>query len=245
MSLRNSPASHRVFATSVLLVLGLGYLLAQVYLYTKEVKPMMDKGHSLVDGVAYTYNGVPTAEPRILVTLRGSMASTVSPKEFSSIQEWIAEGATPEGYEGAVANVIERSCASCHGESGYPPEITGYEDTLPLTEPDSGVDIAKLARMTHIHLLGIPMLMFMIGSLFIRTRFNEGFKIFVVVLPFLGMVWDVAHWWITKVEPSAAMGIIVGGILMGSGFGLQWVMTMWDIWIPLRKPKQPASTAPE
>jgi mono/diheme cytochrome c family protein len=234
MSLRNAPASHRAFATSVLLVLGLGYLLAQVYLYTKEVKPMMDEGHGLVEGVGYTYNGVPTAEPKILVSLRGSMASTVSPTEFEAIKAWIDDGATEAGYAGAVQNVIEKSCASCHSASGYPPVVTNYQDTLALTAPDSGVDIKKLARMTHIHLLGIPLLLFMIGSLFLRTRFSERLKVPLVILPFLGVVWDIAHWWITKMNPSAALGIIFGGILMGTGFGLQWALTMWDVWMPCK-----------
>lgn len=234
MTLRTAPASHRAFATSLLLVLGLGYLLAQVYLFTKEVKPMLDQGHGLVEGVGYTYNGVPSAEPRILVSLRGSMASTVTAAEFDAIKKWVADGATEETYVGPVSAIIENNCASCHGASGYPPVVTNYQDTLALTAPDSGVDIKKLARMTHIHLLGIPILFFMIGSLFIKTRYPERVKVVIVLLPFIGVVADIAHWWLTKMHPSAAVGIIVGGVIMGAGFGLQWVLTMWDVWMPVK-----------
>jgi hypothetical protein len=235
MSLRNAPASHRAFATAVILVIGLGYALAQVYLFSQKVKPMMDQGHGLVEGVGYTYNGMPSAEPRILVSLKGSMASTVSSAEYDAIKRWIDEEATQQGYAGAVANIIEKNCASCHGPNGYPPLVTNFEDTLPLTEPDSGMDIKKLARMTHIHVLGIPMVLFMLGVLFIRTRFPERIKVLLVILPFLGVVWDIAYWWLTKLDSSAAIGIVFGGALMGTGVGLQLVLTMYDVWMPYKQ----------
>ena len=235
MSLRTAPASTRVFASMVLLVLGLGYALAMVYLFSKEVKPMLEQGHGLVQGVAYTYNGVPTAEPRLLVSLRGTMASTVSPAEFDAIKRWIDGGATQEGYAGPVENIISANCASCHGQGGYPPQLTSFEDAVALTAPDTGVDIKKLARMTHIHVLGIPLLLFVLGSFFVKTRFPEALKAVLVVLPFVGVVWDIGHWWLTKLDASHATGIVVGGALMGAGFGLQWVMTAWDVWAPVKE----------
>jgi uncharacterized membrane protein len=237
MSLRTAPASTRVFVTMVLLVLGLGYLLAQVYLYSKEVKPKLDDGHGLVQGVAYTYNGLPTAEPKLLVSLRGSMSSTVNAAEVAAIKTWIDGGATQDGYTGIVANIIENNCGSCHGDSGYPPVVNNFETAVELTAPDTGVDIAKLARMTHIHLLGIPILFFMMGSMFIRTRYSEPLKVVIVILPFAGVIWDIAHWWLTKLEPSAAVGIIIGGVIMGSGFGLQWLLTLIDVWKPYKAPE--------
>jgi hypothetical protein len=241
MTIRTAPLSHRVFATSVLLTLGLGYALALVYLFAREVRPQRKQGHGLVQGVAYTYHGG-SAEPKLLVSLKGSMSGFVTPDEFRVISQWVGAGATEEDYNAAVGTIIENNCASCHNEDGYSPPLTSYAQVKPLAESDTGMDIGKLARSTHVHLLGIPLLFYILGHLFVRTRYREGLKAILVVLPFVGVIWDISHWWLTKLDPSQATGVIVGGTLMSLGFGAQWSMTLWDVWGPLRD--SPHVTAP-
>lgn len=233
MSLRREPLATRVFAVAILATLGLGYLLAMVYLYTQEVRPHRIEGHGIVQGVAITYHGVPT-EPRLLMSLRGSMADTVTPDELALIEQWITDGATEEGYAGGIDAIVQDKCASCHDEGGFLPILTGYEDVVPLTSADSGIGVKKLARMTHVHLLGIPLLFFILSSFFVRTRYPEMLKAALIVLPFLAVIWDIAHWWITKFEPSAAVGVVLGGALMSTGFVLQWGLIAWDVFAPLK-----------
>ncbi len=48
MSLRHGTFSERAFASAVLVVLGLGFGLAFVYLYANEIRPHQKMGHSLV-----------------------------------------------------------------------------------------------------------------------------------------------------------------------------------------------------
>jgi hypothetical protein len=88
--------------------------------------------------------------------------------------------------------------------------------------------------MTHVHVLGIPLLFFVLGSFFVRTRFSEGLKSALVVVPFVGVAVDVSHWWLTRQDPSYAPGIIIGGVLMNVGFGLMWLMIFYDVCAPLR-----------
>lgn len=233
MSLRTAPLSVRVFATSILATLGLGYLLAMVYLYATKVRPHQLQGHGLIQGVEYSYHGKP-AESRLISSLKGSMAATITPEEFDAISAWVSDGAPEETYGDVVGPIVENNCASCHDEGGYFPVITSFENVEPLTKADSGVDLKKLARMTHVHLLGIPLIFYILGALFVRTRYPEKLKAWLVVLPFVAIIWDIAHWWITKANPSAALGIILGGALMGVGFAAQWGMSLWDVWAPLR-----------
>jgi len=232
MTLRTAAFSVRVFATSVLVVLGLGFVLALVYLFTGHVQHFMAEGHTAVQAVEYTYHGLPTDEPRLLVSLRGTMAATVSATEFDQIRSWIDEGATEASYPEIVGPIIEKNCFSCHSKDGYYPPLEGFADVKPLTAPDSGMDFKKLARMTHVHLLGIPLIFYILGALFVRTRFNEKLKAAIVVLPFLGILVDITHWWLTKQTPNAAIGVVLGGALMSLGFGLQWLMTFHDVWFP-------------
>jgi len=237
LSLRLAPLSHRVLHGTLLLTFGLGYLLALIYLYAQEVRPHRLEGHGIVQSVANTYHGIPNESP-LLSSLRGSMASTVTPEEFETIRVWLEGGATEAGYAGPVADIIENNCKACHEtDGGYFPPLTGYADVSEFAKSGMGISVKKLARQTHVHLLGIPMLLFIMSWMFVQTRFDERWKAALVVLPFFGVVWDVAHWWITKLNPDAAAGVIFGGILMNLGFAAQWFMTAYDLLAKVKTPK--------
>ena len=230
MSLRHGTFSERMFASAVLLILGLGFALAFVYLYANEIHPHSIQGRGLIQGIARTYYGDRTST-RLENVLQGTMADSVSKGELKDIKAWIKAGATAEGFK-SVAPIFTNNCSSCHGEGGQSPKLTKFEEVSPLVQYDTGVALKTLARMSHVHLLGIPILLFMMGSLFVRTRYREGLKAFLLVLPFCGVVWDIAHWWITKRYESAALGIIIGGAMMGAGFGFQWLLTAMALWLP-------------
>jgi uncharacterized membrane protein len=222
--------SERAFASSVLIVLGIGFVLAFVYLYANEIQPHHQKGQDLIKGVANTYYGDRTSN-RLESVLHGKMAENVSREELTKIHQWIQDGATPEGYE-KVASIVTENCASCHDVAGDPPQISNYTQLHALVQYDTGVAIKSLARMSHVHLLGIPLLFFMLSSFFVRTRYREGLKAALIVLPFFGVLFDIGHWWLTKRYESAALGIIVGGAMMGCGFAWQWWLTAAELWLP-------------
>ncbi len=230
MTLNQTPLSVRVFATTVLLTLGTAYGLALLYLYAKEVKPSRQQGVGLVEGIAQTYHGVP-GETALIASLKGSMSAMIEGQEFVAFSDWIVEGATEEGYAG-VAPIVENNCASCHAEGGYYPKVENYADLKQLAAVDEGIDIQVLARMTHVHVFGIPLLFYILGALYVRTRYPERLKAVIIVLPFIGVFMDIGHWWLTKAAPTWALGVVLSGALMSTGFALQWSMTLWDIWRP-------------
>jgi len=230
MTLRHTPLSVRVFATTVLLTLGIGYGLGLLYLFGQKIKPAREQGVSVVKGVAHTYHGVP-GESALIAALKGSMSSMIEGEELVAFKEWVADGATEEGY-GRVAPIVEDNCASCHEPEGYPPLATNYAEIKALTVVDEGVSLKALARMTHVHIFGIPLLFYILGALYVRTRYREKVKAVIIVVPFIGVFMDILHWWLTKASPGFAVGIVLSGALMSSGFALQWAMTLWDVWAP-------------
>jgi hypothetical protein len=236
-SLRSAPLSQRVFATAVLLTLGIGFELSYVYLYAREIRPHQKQGRTAVESVIYTYHGAPE-RPRLLSALYGTMAPFVNATELAEIEAWIEAGAGEDAFASTVAPILQRKCASCHAEGKYSPALVTYAQVADLSRADRGIDLPKLARMTHVHVLGIPLLFYILGALFVRTRFAEGLKSALVVVPFVAIFWDISHWWLTKQDPTRARGVIVGAAMMSLGFGLQWTMTLWDVWWPL-----PASAA--
>jgi hypothetical protein len=232
-SLRSAPLSQRVFATAVLCTLGIGFALAYVYLYAREIRPHRQQGRGAVESVVYTYHG--SAErPRLIAALHGTMAAFVNEDELAAIEAWSKAGASEPEYTATIAPILQRKCASCHAEGKYPPTLVTYAQAADLARADRGMDLPKLARMTHVHILGIPLLFYILGALFVRTRFGERLKSVLVVLPFAAILWDISHWWLTKQDPTRARGVVVGSALMSVGFALQWAMTMWDIWAPQR-----------
>lgn len=233
-SLRLAPLSRRVLTATLLATFGLGYLLALIYMYAQEVRPHRLEGHGLVQSVANTFHGIPSESP-LLVSLRGSMSSTVSAEELAEIVKWVDAGAPEATFAEKVGPIMESNCVSCHSpDGGYFPPLTTYAEVAEFAKAGGGISVQKLARQTHVHLLGIPMLLFIMSWMFVQTRFSEKLKSGLVILPFLGVVWDVAHWWITKLNPDAAAGIVFGGILMNLGFAAQWFMTAFDVFAPFK-----------
>lgn len=231
-SLRNAVLSHRVFASVVLLSLGLGYAMSLVYLYAREIKPHQDMGHGLVQGIAHNYHGI-RSEPRLIASLRAGMRDFIVPDESRAISQWIATGGSEEVYATTVQPIIEEKCLSCHDQDGYPPILSDFSDVKLLIEVDTGMNVLALARVTHVHLLAIPLFFCILGALFIRTRFPEVVKSLVVVVPFVGIFADISGWWLTHYNPVGAWSVVLGGTLMSLGFGLMWIMTAYDIVTPV------------
>lgn len=113
MSLRHGTFSERMFASAVLLTLGLGFALAFVYLYANEIHPHRKQGHGLIQGVAQTYYGE-RSSTRLENVLQGSMADTVTKAELAQIKAWIKGGATKDDYA-KVEGLFTNNFASCHG----------------------------------------------------------------------------------------------------------------------------------
>ena len=231
-SLRSTPLSMRVFTTTLLLTLGVGYALSLVYLYVKKVEPHRVAGHGLVQGVAYNYNGIEDQAP-LLTALEGSMGNFVDPDELRTIDRWVGTGATEAVYRQEIEPILEKNCVSCHRQGAYEPALTSFAEVAKLTEAGKGMDVVKLARTTHVHVLAIPLLFYVLGALFVRTRFGEGLKSVIVVVPFVGIALDISHWWLTRRDPSHAMGVVIGGMLVSLGFGVMWLMTLYDVYAPL------------
>src|SRR6202140_524642 len=87
------PYSQRVLYTATLLVIGMGYLFALIYLFHTYAgraggNPMMVSYHDLV--TAYTGSGKGS---RLESALRGPMSTMLPPEESKTIIAWLQEGA--------------------------------------------------------------------------------------------------------------------------------------------------------
>jgi hypothetical protein len=238
LTLRTLHPPLRVLLTCFLLTMGLGYLAAAYYLFSGSVDPHRRMGMSLLAGVTAKYYGDRSGS-RLESGLRSMMSARLAPQEREAIIAWVRRGASREGF-GEVKSVLDRNCVTCHNRaSGLPvPPLTNFEEVKQLAQVDTGPTLAELARVSHIHLFGISFIFLLTGGIFVLSDMGWKWRAFIVALPFLTIWADIGAWWVTKYQPWFAWVVVISGALMGLALAVQILVSLWQMWWPLRVTKE-------
>jgi len=225
------PYSLRVLYTAALLVLGMGYLFALIYIfYTYAGKDGNPRSLSYQD-VVIGYSGSGKGS-RLEAALRGPMRAMLPAEHIDPIIAWVQEGAERARYEKDIKPTLERRCLSCHdGSNPHLVNLSGYENVKKMTELDTGAPIFTLVRVSHIHLFGITFIFFIMGLIFSHAYVRPVWlKCTVVALPFVFLTLDVSSWYFTKLYQPFAWVVMVGGGLMAASFAFMWAVSMYQLW---------------
>ena len=225
------PLSLRVLYTATLLVLGMGYLFALIYLFhTYSGKDGNPRDLSYDDIViAYTGSG---KSSRLESALRGSMSVMLPKEELAPLVAWVQEGAERAAFEKQIRPTLEKRCLACHdGSNPHLANLNGYDNVKKVTERDTGTGIFTLVRVSHIHLFGLTFVFFIVGSIFSHAYVRPVWlKCAVMILPFCALAMDVSSWYFTKLFQPFAFVVMAGGGLMGASFAFMWVVSMYQMW---------------
>ena len=105
-----------------------------------------------------------------------------------------------------------------------------YEQVAEFTKPDTGMTLAALVRVSHIHLFGMTFIFFIMGFIFSHAKVRPAWlKPLVIVTPFLMMITDIGSWYLTKLNAGFAWTIIASGAIMGLAFAFEWFVSMYQI----------------
>jgi hypothetical protein len=226
------PYSLRTLYTATLLVLGLGYLFALIYIFTTYAgraggNPWMLSYQDLV--VAYAGSG---KSSRLEAALKGPMSTMLPHEEVDAIAVWLQEGADRARYEKDIKPTLEKRCMSCHdGSNPHLPNLSTYDNLKKVTEQDTGANIATLVRVSHIHLFGLTFIFFIMGTMFSHAYVRPvWFKCAVITAPFIAIVMDVSSWYFTKLFHPFALVVIAAGGVLGLCFATMWIVTMYQLW---------------
>ena len=237
------PYSQRVLYTATLLVIGMGYLFALIYLFHTYAgraggNPLMLSYQDVV--TAYTGSGKGS---RLESALRGPMSTMLPPEETRALITWVQEGAKQENYEKDVKPTLAKRCMSCHdGSNPHLANLSGYDNLKTVTEKDTGTDVYTLVRVSHIHLFGLTFVFFIMGLMYSHAYVRPvWFKCTVVALPFVALTLDVSSWYFTKLYHPFAWVVMGAGGVMGMCFAFMWVVTMYQLWFS----KTPAQVVSE
>lgn len=234
------PLSQRVLYTATLLILGLGYLFALIYLFhsysSKDGNPYDLSYEDIV--IAYSGTG---KDSRLESALRGSMSVMLPKDEAAPIVSWVQAGAERVSFEKQIRPTLEKRCMSCHdGSNPHLANLNGFDNVKKVTERDTGTGIFTLVRVSHIHLFGLTFVFFLLGSIFSHAYVRPVWlKSGVIAMPFIALVLDVGSWYFTKLYHPFAWIVMLGGAFIGLSFAFMWAVSVYQMWFA----KPPAALA--
>lgn len=224
------PLSLRTLFTATLITLGLGYAFAMIQIYETHAGLDGNAGINAND-IAIAYSGNVNSN-RLQVALLGPMSGNAPSRERREIIDWASDGADEAQYNATIKPIVENRCMRCHdGSESGATVFKGFETMSELAQPDTGMSLATLIRVSHIHLFGMTFIFFILGTIFSHARVRPAWlKSVVIAIPFLMMITDIGSWYLTKLNPQFAWIIILSGALMGLSFAFQWCVSMYQLW---------------
>ena len=224
------PFSLRTLFTAALITLGFGYVFAMIQVYTTHAGLDGNPGIDAND-IAIAYSGNANSN-RLQVALLGPMMANAPSRERRAIIDWASDGADQAQFEKDIKPIIDNRCMRCHdGTEPGAPLFTTFEKFAEFAKPDTGMSLATLVRVSHIHLFGMTFIFFILGMIFSHAYVRPvWFKSLVIAVPFVTMITDIGSWYLTKLNPGFAWIIIISGVLMALSFAYQWFVSMYQIW---------------
>jgi len=232
--------NEKFLYTSFLLLAGIAYIMALAYLYTSyngiDGKPGLS-----VEDVAENYYGNRSGT-RLESAIRGPMSSYIESDQRNVIVQWLKSGAPKDVYESKIKSIINEKCAMCHSaESGLNlPVFTTYEDIKTVADVDTGVSFHSLMKVSHIHLFGITLVALGIGLVFRFALLPNWFQYTLTLLPFVAIFIDIAAWFLTKWDPVYAYTVVFAGAILGLSWGLQILISLYQIWFLRCRVEEPS-----
>lgn len=231
LNLPSLNLSVKALFTSYLLVTGLGSMLAMAQILMTH--GMADGKFGLsIDDIVYSYHGDPK-NSKIEIKLNGSMRDKAPPEERLEIIKWVRKGATKEGWDNKIRDIVYKNCISCHSVIPGLPDFTSYEGIKSVAQrKNRGASVNLLTRISHIHIFAISFIFFFNGLIFsFAVRVRQGVKILLITAPFFFLAIDVFSWWLTKINPGFAWATIIAGIGYGVCSAIVWLVSMYQMWI--------------
>jgi len=225
--------SEKILYTSFLILMGIGYLMAVTYLYISHQGHDGEPGLSIHD-VAETYYGNRSGT-RLEAALRGQMAGYINPDDRTVIVAWLKDGANRAGFESDVKPIIEGQCLMCHSTAaakqfgGIPP-LDGFDNMRKMADVDTGLSLLTLMKLSHIHLLGVGLVLLGIGFIFCLAELRPILKYPLILIPFVAILADIIAWFLTKWDPVYAYTVVTSGALLGAAMAAQILISLYQIW---------------
>jgi len=86
-------------------------------------------------------------------------------------------------------------------------------------------------KFTHIHIFSMSAIFILMGALVVFLDISVNIKSWLIILPFIGVIIDLASVWLKLFVHSVFFWLHVpGGALFGSVFGAVSLLSLWQMW---------------
>jgi hypothetical protein len=141
-------------------------------------------------------------------------------------EKFVGDPAPDGGRTIKIKTLLDKRCASCHAPEAsskahkYP--LDNYDGIAKYLKVNESQAISKeaLIQSTHVHLLSFSVLYGLTGLIFAFTSFPGVLKAVIAPLPLVAQMVDIACWWLTRLDPRYADGIIICGGVVAAGLML-------------------------
>ncbi len=227
--------SSKIGLSLFLILAGIGYLLGFTNIVLTYSATDQKPGLSVED-IRIAFYGA-REMTALESAVDGSMRQYItSDADYDTVKRWLAAGASESEWDAKVKPIFAASCNVCHSQAAQVAGVVTetYPDIETHLVQDTGKSIGRLVSLSHSHLLGTLVVIFLLAMVFANTRFSETLKLIAMIVSFGAIIIDIGSWWLAKLSGALAPLVILGGSALGLSFAGLILLSLYDIW--LRKP---------
>lgn len=252
-TLRSLPYSFRMGIALLMVTLIGGYVVSGLFLSWHYDNRDEEPGLTMNDFIG-AYHGVEAPSPLISALERGHPES-LADTDRQALLDWLRGDRLSQDYdnldlgEQAPSEIIAFNCLDCHtrsatGEDAMPEVPLEYWDDIQSIAYSKNIQPAGtniVAMSQHAHAPSMAVILIVIACLCVCTRFPRGLTGLLVLGSGLGLLVDMAGWWISREYAGFTYGIVIGGGIYAAGTVLMGLMVTLDCLLPAGR-KQRAAT---
>lgn len=199
------------------------------------------------DDIAGAYHGV-TADAPLVRAMARNHPPELSEAARKVLADWLASGRISEDYDNidlgdnAPDAIIATNCVSCHSRNASDVEarkipLEFFDDVKrqAFAKNIQPTDIKILAASTHTHALALGTLSLVMAWLVLSSRFSRVIGPVLLGVSGLALFVDLGAWWLARDNAIWVKAILVAGPAYVGATGLMCLLTIADLWLPVRK----------
>lgn len=239
------PGMARVGIAALMLTIMGGLLVSAWHLFDHYQNRDETPGLSMND-LKGAYHGVSAPSP-LLESLKSGHPETLAPTDREALVTWLTGDKISENYDNldlgdrAPSEIFQNSCMQCHSRKVADREpiaktipLDYWDDVKPIAfskdiQPGS---VKVLVASAHAHSLSLASLALLLAAALLMTRFPRGVSGLLIAAMGLGLLIDIACWFLARHHPGFTYAIVLFGAAFNGACGVSAAAVLIDVLRP-------------